>query len=117
LLPVLLFLASVASPLAAQGKPPVIVDDYGAWKRITSVALSPDGGWMAWVQDRLEGEDSLYVKALDGETVYTVPRGQTPAFSRDSRWVAYLIAPPPRYRRRASVRARGGVAPRDGPWF
>ncbi|MGW8268079.1 MAG: prolyl oligopeptidase family serine peptidase [Longimicrobiales bacterium] len=60
------------------------------------MSLSPDGAWMAWVQDRLEGEDSLWVKALDGETLLSVPRGQNPAFSRDSRWVAYLVAPPER---------------------
>jgi len=83
-----------AGPLAAQDKPPVIVDDYGPWKQITSVALSPDGEWMSWVQDRLEGEDSLYVKELDGQTLLTIPRGQEPAFSRDSRWVAYLIGAP-----------------------
>jgi len=103
----LLFLTA---PLAAQEKPPVIVDDYGAWKQISTVALSPDGAWMAWVQDRLEGEDSLYVKALDGVTTYTVPRGQSPAFSRDSRWVAYLIAPPDREGARG-----GGAAPQRPP--
>lgn len=92
----LFILLLVAGPLAAQDKPPIIVDDYGPWKRITSVALSPDGAWMAWIQDRLEGEDSLYVKELDGTNVLTIPRGQDPAFSRDSRWVAYLIAPPER---------------------
>ncbi|MGD8362912.1 MAG: prolyl oligopeptidase family serine peptidase [Gemmatimonadota bacterium] len=104
----LLLLAGV--PLAAQEKPPIIVDDYGAWKQISSVALSPDGEWMTWVQDRLEGEDSLYVKALDGETLYVAPRGQSPAFSRDSRWVAYLIAPPEREGGQG-----GGAAPQRPP--
>jgi dipeptidyl aminopeptidase/acylaminoacyl peptidase len=69
------------------------VDDYGQWKRITSAALSPDGAWMAYVFDRLEGEDTLYVAALDGEDLLSIPRGVAPAFSRDSRWVAYQIAP------------------------
>ena len=104
----LLLLAGV--PLAAQEKPPIIVDDYGAWKQISSVALSPDGEWMTWVQDRLEGDDSLYVKALDGETLYVAPRGQSPAFSRDSRWVAYLIAPPEREGGQG-----GGAAPQRPP--
>lgn len=99
-----LLLLALAAPLGAQEKPPIIVDDYGAWKQISDVALSPDGSWMAWVQDRLEGEDSLYLRALDGETEHTVARGQAPAFSRDSRWVAYLIAPPER------DGARGGAA-------
>ena len=109
---VLLFL--VAGPLAAQGKPPVIVDDYGPWKRITSAVISPDGAWMSWVQDRLEGEDSLYVKALDGEVVHAVPRGESPAFSRDSRWVAYLIAPPEREGGRGGAAAQRPQAPTPG---
>ena len=83
-----------ATPLTAQEKPAINVDDYGPWKRITSVALAPNGSWMAYVQDRLEDEDSLYVKALDGDQLYVAPRGASPAFSRDSRWVAYLVSPP-----------------------
>ena len=83
-----------AGPIAAQEKPAVTVDDYGPWKRVTSTALAPNGAWMAYVQDRLEGEDSLYVRALDGDQLYVAPRGAAAAFSRDSRWVAYLVSPP-----------------------
>jgi len=135
LIPVRAFSATVlfllaAGPLAAQERPPIIVDDYGPWKRITSMTISPDGAWMSWAQDRLEGEDSLYVKALDGETVHSIPRGGFPAFSRDARWVAYLISPPEKEGGRGGgatpsglrpqLRARGlggeGAAPRDAPW-
>ena len=94
--------------VSAQDEPPVTVDDYGQWKRITSVALSPDGKWMGFVYDRLEGEDSLHVKALDGETVHTVPRGDDPAFSPDSRWVAYLVSPPEEEGADEGDSARGG---------
>jgi len=79
---------------SAQEKPSVIVDDYEPWKRITSTALSPDGAWMSYLCDRLEGEDTLYVSGLDRDLSYTVPRGTAPAFSRDSRWVAYQVSPP-----------------------
>jgi dipeptidyl aminopeptidase/acylaminoacyl peptidase len=82
--------------VAAQDKPPLTVDDYGPWKRITSTVLSPDGAWMAYLYDRLEGEDSLHVKALDGDRSHVAARGSAPAFSRDSRWVAYLVSPPER---------------------
>ena len=83
-----------ASSLAGQEKPSLIVDDYGPWKRINSATLSPNGSWMSYRYDRLEGEDTLYVRALDGEALRVIPRGASPAFSRDSRWVAYQIAPP-----------------------
>jgi dipeptidyl aminopeptidase/acylaminoacyl peptidase len=88
--------AAVAPSAQGQEKPPLTVDDYGPWKRITSVALSPHGQWMSHVQARLEGEDTLFVKALDRDVVHVVPRGQNPAFSGDSRWVAYVVAPPSR---------------------
>jgi len=94
-LPVLLLTLVLATGLAsAQEKPALTVDDYGQWKRIGSTALSPDGSWTSFAYDRLEGEDTLHVKALDGASEYVVPRGTAPAFSRDSRWVAYQISPP-----------------------
>ena len=89
-----LMAVSIPSALRAQEKPPITVDDYGPWKRITSVALSADGNWMGFVYDRLEGEDTLYVKALNRERTHAVPRGSDVAFSPDSRWVAYLVSPP-----------------------
>lgn len=86
----------VGSWAQAQDKPPLTVDDYGPWKRIGSVALSPDGSWMSWATTPNEGEDTLYVQALDKEDRLVLPRGTGSAFSRDSRWVAYFLAPPQR---------------------
>jgi dipeptidyl aminopeptidase/acylaminoacyl peptidase len=85
---------SLPASLEAQEKPPITVDDYDQWKRITSTSLSPDGAWMSYVHDRLEGEDTLYVMGLDTDLSHVVPRGTAPAFSRDSEWVAYQISPP-----------------------
>jgi len=89
-------LFSALGAASAQEKPSLTVDDYGPWKRITSTALSPDGAWMTYLFDRLEGEDTLYVADLDGGDGLVIPRGASPAFSTDSRWVAYQIAPPER---------------------
>lgn len=98
LLPAVALLASLASPAdaAAQSKPAITVDDYGPWKQITSVRLSDDGAWMSYAYEPLEGDDTLFVKELDGPTdpVHAVPRGSAPAFSSDSRWVGYLVSPP-----------------------
>ena len=107
-------LTLAAGWVSAQEKPPIIVDDYEPWKRITSTALSPDGAWMSYGYDRIEGEDTLYVAALDREASYAVPRGTAPAFSRDSRWVAYLVSPPER-RMRVELPARGVPKPLPGP--
>ncbi|MGD2123768.1 MAG: prolyl oligopeptidase family serine peptidase, partial [Gemmatimonadota bacterium] len=87
-------IAALAGGVSAQEKPPLTVDDYGQWKRITSTSLSADGAWMSYLYDRLEEEDTLHIAALDGDGHHVVPRGSSPAFSRDSRWVAYQISPP-----------------------
>lgn len=100
-------LAGTFTVAGAQEQPPLTVDDYGPWKRITSVALSADGHWMSWAQNRLEGEDTLFVKALDRDVAHVVPRGQSPAFSGDSRWVAYMVSPPAREGGAAGAAARG----------
>jgi hypothetical protein len=102
-------LAAFVGPLVGQEKPAITVDDYGQWKGISSTALSPDGAWMSYGYDRMEGEDTLFVAELDGTERLVIPRGLAPAFSWDSRWVAYQIAPPEREGR------GGGEAAREGP--
>ncbi len=107
--------APLAAPLAAQDKPALTVDDYAPWKRIASVALSPDGAWMSWATTPNDGEDTLYVQALDGDQRLTVPRGSGAAFSRDSRWVAYLLSPPEREGGSAAARPEAPPAPQQRP--
>ncbi|HEX8724425.1 MAG TPA: prolyl oligopeptidase family serine peptidase [Gemmatimonadaceae bacterium] len=79
------------------------VGDYGRWKRINSADLSPDGRWMTYAYAPNEGDDTLFVKQLDGNALYTIPRGAAPSFSDDSRWVGYYVTPPQR-----NGRGRGG---------
>ncbi len=107
----IVFLAAFVGSLSAQEKPAINVDDYGPWKRINSAAISSDGVWMSYGYDRIEGEDTLYVAELDGTERYVIPRGLAPAFSRDSRWVAYQIAPPEREGGGEAESPRGGQAP------
>ncbi|HZD05288.1 MAG TPA: hypothetical protein VE173_10230, partial [Longimicrobiales bacterium] len=105
----LIALLALAGPLAAQTRPPLIVDDYAAWKRIGSVGLSPDGAWMSYAYTPLEGDDTLFVRELDGDGLFTMVRGSSPDFSRDSHWVAYMVSPPER-----EGRGRRGQAPPGG---
>ena len=84
--------------------------DYPGWKRIQSAALSPDGRWMTWAWRPNEGDDTLFIRELDGAAVHTVVRGSAPAFSGDSRWVSYTVSP---LERNAGGRGQGqrGQAP------
>jgi dipeptidyl aminopeptidase/acylaminoacyl peptidase len=85
---------AVDAPAADGARRVLTLDDYGEWKRINSTDLSPDGVWLSYGYSPNEGDDTLFVKQLDGATVYTMPLGAQPTFSDDSRWVAYLINPP-----------------------
>ncbi|MGD8321889.1 MAG: hypothetical protein PVJ02_15685, partial [Gemmatimonadota bacterium] len=70
------------------------VDEYGRWKRVTSTELSHDGAWMTYAYAPNDGDDTLFVKDLDGDRIYTIPRGAEPSFSDDARWVGYFVSPP-----------------------
>src|SRR5512144_2665357 len=102
----LLALIVVMAPLlvtAQSSAPkPIGLDDYPKFKRITGAAISTDGKWMLYTVTPNEGDATLFVKALDGDKVYEVPRGADASFSENGRWVAYFVAPP------ATTGGRGG---------
>ncbi len=86
-----------AAPLAAQtgaGKRPLGVDDYDRWRTVESVRLSPDGEWVTFAYGHRLEDDTLVVRSLAGGNAHEIPRAVDPAFSDDSRWLAYRIAPP-----------------------
>jgi Tol biopolymer transport system component len=61
----------------------------------TSIAVSPDGRSLAFVQSELETGDNLYLRPLDGSTPprpFRAGRGEEKyaTFSPDGRWVAYV---------------------------
>ncbi|MCG6954575.1 MAG: prolyl oligopeptidase family serine peptidase, partial [Gemmatimonadetes bacterium] len=89
------------------------VDEYGRWKRIASTGLSNDGNWMTYAYNPNDGDDTLFVKALDTDKLYTIPLGSSPSFSDDSRWVGYYVSEPAGNGRGA----RGGpsTTPPPGP--
>ena len=98
-------LASVALPVAAQTPLRTLtLDDYPRWSRVTDVQLSADGRWATYGYAPNEGEATLHVRELDGPALHEIERGSGPAFSDDSRWVAYFVNPP------GSGGGRGGRA-------
>ena len=102
-----------AGAVSAQGNKVLTLEDYPTWRRIGSTAISPDGNWVTYAYRPNEGDDTLYVELLDGETSHIVPMGSGPVFSGDSRWVVYTINPPrggSREPRRGSGSGGGGGA-------
>ncbi|NNF26531.1 MAG: hypothetical protein HKN73_04805, partial [Gemmatimonadetes bacterium] len=80
--------------LSAQEQRPLRLEDYGAWNRITEVALSADGRWLSYAHSPNEGDATLFVREFDGTASYETVNGSEVAFSGDGRWAAFLASPP-----------------------
>jgi dienelactone hydrolase len=84
-----LFLVAFAS--FAQPKPAVTPADFGKWETLGAPVLSHDGKWLAASVRRNNGTAELRVYAIAGGAPKTAVSGSEPAFSSDSRWVAYAV--------------------------
>ena len=97
---VLVLALSVARPLAAQSKPLVTPKDYGKWETLGASRLSPNGNWLAHGLTRVNDENELRIRGGARDTTITLAYGTQPAYSADSRWVAYLVGVSPKERDR-----------------
>src|SRR5689334_20047215 len=71
-----------APPSSPGGKKVLTLADYGPWKRITSASVSDDGKWMAYTMAPNDGDDTLTIKALDGDAAYTIALGASAGAGR-----------------------------------
>jgi len=97
-----LWLAALSLPagLFAQTKPAVTPADYGKWESLAPAALSPNGRWLAYGVARVNEENELRIRGTGSDSTLVVPYATTPAFSADSRWIAYAIGVSPAVRDR-----------------
>lgn len=81
-----------AAPAARQGKP-LQPQDYGRWEQLVAQPnpLSPDGQWLVYGITRASRQNELRVQPAAGGEATALPFGERPAFSDDSRWLAYLV--------------------------
>ena len=75
-------------------KKALTVEDYAKWRSIRTAQISGDGNWAAYGYSIREKDDTLYVKNINTDTTYQIPRGTNPSFSDDSQWVVYAINKP-----------------------
>ncbi|MGH9220958.1 MAG: TolB family protein, partial [Vicinamibacterales bacterium] len=83
---------TVSSTLLAQQPRPLRPDEYGRWEQVFAqrTPLSPDGRWLVYAIRRGDYSTELRVQPAEGGEAVTIPAGEQPAFSDDSRWMAYL---------------------------
>ncbi len=92
---ILSFLCIILSSflLVAQQKN-LLPDDYGKWQSIGATELSPNGEWIAYQLSVQEDNDSLFVLNRKTNTLYKLPFGSQPQFSKNNQWLAYRIGLP-----------------------
>ena len=83
---------------AAAGKRVLTVEDYTKWRTITSQEISSDGNWAAYVLSltnvvQSESKPVLHLVRLDSGQQTEVANATVPAFSADSKWIAYQVDP------------------------
>ena len=72
------------------------VDDYTKWKSIGNQSISGDGKWVAYVLSATntapaDAKPVLHLVRLDNSQDLEIPNGTAPAFSPDSKWLAYTV--------------------------
>lgn len=77
----------------SQTQKPLSLEDYAQWNRITNTAISPDGNWMTYAYSPNEGDATLQIRKLDGDTLRTSINSKQVAFSANSKWLAFLSDP------------------------
>jgi dienelactone hydrolase len=100
---------SIGGPSPAQQKFPVTPADYGQWEILVGSGggvgfrdyrplqsslgwkLSPDGQWLSYGIDRVNGDNELRIVKLANGATTVAPFGIGAVFSADSRWIAYGI--------------------------
>ena len=94
-IPVMTLIACTSVSARAQSKPPAPPSDYGQWESLVTFreygGLSPDGKWLAYGINRSNRNNELRVTSIADGTTKIIAYGLQPAFSCDSRWVAYSI--------------------------
>ena len=78
---------------AQEAKRPLDHSVYDGWNRITARAISNDGRWMFYRLTPGLGDSRLYVRNTQSDQEFEIPRGTSPEFTYDSRFVVFHIEP------------------------
>ena len=78
-------------PTAAAAKKPLSYDTYDYWRSIQGTTLSRDGEWLAYALTAQGADGELVVRNLRTGAETKQPRGTSPAFTADSKYVVFTI--------------------------
>lgn len=84
---------AAAAVIPVNAKKVISHDVYANWRSIQGSVLSRDGNWAAYALVGQESDGEVVVRNLKDGREWRAPRGTTPAFSADGRYLAFAIAP------------------------
>ncbi|HET9372741.1 MAG TPA: prolyl oligopeptidase family serine peptidase [Vicinamibacterales bacterium] len=108
--------AWVVWPVDAQAptKRPLTYDAYDYWRSIQGTRLSDDGAWLAYALTS-QGEDGeLIVRNVQSGQELKHPRGTSPTFTPDGKFVIFTIVPPKADANDDDENEAGGATGRGG---
>jgi dienelactone hydrolase len=116
-------IAARAVPAQSPAKKVLSVDDYAKWRAIDGSSISGDGKWVTYVLSFTNtapnnAKPVMHLVRLSDNQDTEVANATAPAFSADSRWVAYQIDPASSGRGGRGGRgggASGGATPAGAP--
>jgi dipeptidyl aminopeptidase/acylaminoacyl peptidase len=100
---------SLTAQTPAQAKRPLSYDVVDYWKSIQGTRLSDDGQWLAYATSAQGDDGELVVRSLRSGQEFKHPRGTSPVFTPDGRFVVFTIAQPKAEEER-EAQASGGNA-------
>jgi hypothetical protein len=85
--------ASTLSATTNTEKKPLTLQDMMKFKSIQNPEISEKGDWVVYntKPDRGNGEAIAY--SVNRGKIFTIPRGDKPVITKDSRWVAAVVQP------------------------
>ncbi|MCY4206195.1 MAG: prolyl oligopeptidase family serine peptidase [Bacteroidetes bacterium] len=90
----LLIFTLVLFPLSTFAqKKPLDHDVYEIWNSISDREIAPNGKWIFYEHGPEKGDGTLKIHSLSGETIHSVPRGNSATFTENSQYVIFLISP------------------------
>ena len=105
---------------AARAKKPLSYDTYDYWRNVQGTELSRDGDWLAYAVTSEAEDGELVVVNLKTKQQFKHPRGSSPSFTPDGKFVVFTVDPlkaEVEKARRAGARqggARGAAAGGEG---
>jgi len=112
-LPVLLSVVALSPALAQQGpKKPLDHSVYDQWESVANPKVSQNGKYVLYQVKPQQGDGALYIKTADNRLLRQISRGDSAAFSADSRFVVFPIKPQYQVVRQAKIKKK---KPEDMP--